>query len=61
VTPIAPDAESAILSAGHAANGAFWMDNTNGKWATTTYYKGIPWFASSLRGDFQLVADRGTE
>ena len=30
VYSIAPDAESAILSAGHAANGAFWMDNTNG-------------------------------
>ena len=28
VYSIAPDAESAILSAGHAANGAFWMDNT---------------------------------
>ncbi|MDH6306544.1 hypothetical protein M2459_003269 [Parabacteroides sp. PF5-5] len=44
VYAIAPDAESAILSAGNAANGAFWIDNINGKWATTTYYKGVPWY-----------------
>lgn len=44
VFSIAPDAESAILSAGSAANAAFWMDNGNGKWATTTYYKGLPWY-----------------
>ena len=36
VYAIAPDAEAAILSAGHAANGAFWIDNYNGRWATTT-------------------------
>ena len=44
VYAIAPNPESAILSAGHAANGAFWMDDYNGKWATTTYYKGLPWY-----------------
>ena len=44
VYAIAPDAVSAILSAGHAANAAFWIDNDNGKWATTTYYKGVPWY-----------------
>jgi hypothetical protein len=44
VYAIAPDAESALLSAGHAANGAFWIDNIGGKWATTTYYKGLPWY-----------------
>ena len=44
VYAIAPDAVSAILSAGHAANGAFWIDNDNGKWATTTYYRGDNWY-----------------
>lgn len=29
---------SAILSAGHAADGAFWYDNTSGTWMTCTYY-----------------------
>jgi hypothetical protein len=44
VYAIAPDAASAIISAGHAANGAFWIDDLNGKWATTTYYRGVPWY-----------------
>lgn len=44
VYSIAPNPQSAILSAGHAANAAFWIDNTNGKWATTTYYNTVPWY-----------------
>ncbi|MCC8147125.1 MAG: alkaline phosphatase family protein [Bacteroidales bacterium] len=39
---IAPNASQAILSGGRHANGVFWLDNYNGKWATTTYYKDIP-------------------
>ena len=41
---IAPNAEEAILAAGKYANSAFWLDNSNGKWATTTYYKDVPWY-----------------
>jgi hypothetical protein len=44
VFAVAPNADEAILSAGRYANAAFWLDNYNGKWATTTYYKDIPWF-----------------
>ena len=29
---------SAILSAGHTADGAFWYDNENGTWTTSSYY-----------------------
>ncbi len=29
---------SAIFSAGHAADGAFWFDNTTGTWMTSTFY-----------------------
>ena len=58
VYSIAPDAESAILSAGHAANGAFWMDNTNGKWATTTYYKGIPWYVDRYNNGPESLSSR---
>jgi predicted AlkP superfamily pyrophosphatase or phosphodiesterase len=29
---------SAILSAGHAANAAFWFDNTTGTWMSSSYY-----------------------
>jgi predicted AlkP superfamily pyrophosphatase or phosphodiesterase len=27
-----------ILTAGHSANAAYWYDNTNGNWITSTYY-----------------------
>lgn len=30
--------EEALAAAGRGANAAFWLDNTTGKWATTTYY-----------------------
>ena len=58
VYSIAPDAESAILSAGHAANGAFWMDNYNGKWATTTYYKGVPWYIERYNNGQESLVSR---
>ena len=44
VFSIAPDAQASLLSAGRYANAAFWLDDYNGRWATTTYYKGIPWY-----------------
>jgi predicted AlkP superfamily pyrophosphatase or phosphodiesterase len=28
-----------ILPAGHSANGAYWYDNTNGLWITSTFYR----------------------
>lgn len=44
VFSIAPDAEQAILGAGHGADGAFWLDNRNGEWAGTTYYGNPPFW-----------------
>ncbi|MDR2119102.1 MAG: alkaline phosphatase family protein [Tannerellaceae bacterium] len=58
VYAIAPDAESALLSAGHAANGAFWIDNINGKWATTTYYKGLPWYVDRYNSGRESLSAR---
>ncbi len=29
---------SAILSAGHAANAAYWFDNITGTWMSSSYY-----------------------
>ncbi|WP_102408207.1 alkaline phosphatase family protein [Parabacteroides bouchesdurhonensis] len=58
VFSISPDAESAIISAGHAANGAFWMENTNGKWATTTYYKGLPWYVDRYNNGPEALSAR---
>ncbi len=35
--------QSAIFSAGHSADGAFWFDNTTGTWMSSTYYmKNLP-------------------
>jgi hypothetical protein len=58
VYAIALDAESAILSAGHAANGAFWIDNANGKWATTTYYKNVPWYVEKYNNGQESLTVR---
>lgn len=44
VYAISPDPQQAILLGGHAANSAFWISDTNGNWATTTYYKDVPAF-----------------
>lgn len=42
VFAIAVEPSWAISAAGHSANSAVWIDDTNGKWATTTYYKDLP-------------------
>ena len=39
---IAPTREMAILSAGHASKGAFWINDETGKWSGTTYYDDFP-------------------
>lgn len=38
VYSVAPFRDAAILSAGHAADGAFWIDDDNGQWCSTTYF-----------------------
>jgi hypothetical protein len=58
VYAIAPNAESALLAAGHAANGAFWLDDYNGKWASTTYYKGIPWYVDKYNNSPESLPNR---
>jgi len=34
--------QQAMIMAGHAGTGAAWINNTNGNWATTTWYKPMP-------------------
>ena len=58
VFAIAPDAASAIISAGHSANAAFWIDNANGKWATTTYYRGVPWYVDRYNNGNESLPTR---
>ncbi|MBR1485342.1 MAG: alkaline phosphatase family protein [Prevotella sp.] len=38
VWAIAPNRDAAVLSAGHAADGALWIDDQTGRWCTSTYY-----------------------
>lgn len=49
VYSVAPWADEAILQAGHAADGAYWIDNINGYWCSTTFYgKELPGFIRAL-------------
>lgn len=43
VFTLAPNSHQAIASAGHFANGAYWIEDYSGKWATSTYYKDLHW------------------
>jgi len=46
---IAPTADAAVLSAGHAADGAFWLDDWRGFWNGSRYYSNnIPTFIQSF-------------
>ncbi|MBQ8714511.1 MAG: alkaline phosphatase family protein [Prevotella sp.] len=55
VFSFAPTADAAILSAGHAADGVAWI--SNGKWATTTYYRPLNQWLSGYSRLFQPDAD----
>lgn len=46
VYAIAPDCDAAIFAAGHAGNGAFWLNPNTGKWSGSTFYGEFPWWAS---------------
>ena len=52
---IAPDPEAAILGAGHTANCAFWIDDKQGKWASTTYYRNFPNYIERKNKDKPLA------
>lgn len=54
---IAPNAEDAIIGAGHAANCAIWLDDKTGKWATTTYYKDFPQYVVLQNYEQPLFTD----
>lgn len=46
VYSIAPTREMAVLSAGHASKGAFWINDDTGKWSGTTFYGNFPTWVS---------------
>ena len=53
---LAPNPVQAIIMAGHAGNSAFWINDTKGTWATTTYYKDVPRTISSRNYSRPLAA-----
>lgn len=59
VYSIAPYRDAAIFGAGHAGNGAFWLNDNTGKWCGTTYYSDFPWFVSQYNDrkalDFRMA------
>ena len=61
VYSIAPNAEEALISAGHSADGAYWIDDKTGLWCSTTYYKEFPGFLSSLNHGQPLFCDAASK
>ena len=49
---VAADPQQAVILAGHAANGAVWVNNTSGLWASGSYYGSLPSVAqkANVRG-----------
>lgn len=39
---VAADPQQAVILAGHNADGAIWINNTTGQWATGSYYGALP-------------------
>ena len=46
VYSICPERDMAVLLAGHAADGAFWIDDQTGSWCGTSYYGDYPGWAA---------------
>jgi len=60
VLSISMDPSSAVLLAGHNAEGAYWMDEQTGEWVTSSYYrsKPIPWITDfSLKRMTEIYMD----
>ncbi len=58
VYSIAPSMGVAMVSAGVLADGAFWLDDIFGSWATTNYYPHMPSFLSSYNNSSQSINRR---
>lgn len=59
VYSIAPSAEEAIIAGGQLADGAFWIDSSTGRWASSTYYKGgFPKYIEQLNSNSEGVVSK---
>jgi hypothetical protein len=57
VYSISPFRDAAILTAGHAADGAVWIDSNTGKWSSTSYYGPLPGWAA-VRNQFHALDEK---
>ncbi|MCE2616687.1 alkaline phosphatase family protein [Phocaeicola oris] len=48
VYSIAPTREMAVIAAGHAAKGAFWINDDTGKWSGSTFYGSFPNWVTNI-------------
>ena len=55
VYAISPFRDASVLGAGHAADGAFWINRLTGRWCGTSYYGAFPTWASAV--DRQSLLD----
>jgi len=51
VYAIAPNVDAAIFGAGHAADGAFWINDETGQWCATSYYGTYPNWLADYNGE----------
>ncbi len=54
VYSIAPFRDAAVLAAGHAADGAFWLNDQTGQWCGTSYYGLYPGWAQTYEDGLSL-------
>ena len=53
---ISTDPQQAIIMAGHAGSGAFWINDVDGKWSSTAYYRNYPDFINRRNRLHPLLA-----
>ena len=59
VWAVAPGSDAAVLSAGHAADGALWIDETGSRWCSSRYYMNeLPSWTSGVNTDITTMALR---
>lgn len=58
VYSVAPNRDAAILLAGHAADGAFWLDDETGAWCSTSYYGEYPKWGTNYNTTSSSLATR---
>ncbi len=59
VYSIAPFREMAVLTGGHAADGAYWIDEQAGRWCSSTYYGALPTWLSYRNGQSRIANQQG--